>query len=333
MKKRLSEGRKQLLKNPEMRKRCTSHRRSSIYKSEKEVIDMYVKGNKTKKQIQQYFGLKSYKPITVILKENNIDLGKRRSFAYKKKDEILDMYLNQKKSMIEIKKYLGLKTYSSITKILKENGIKIKPKGHNQVLWTKDMDLFLKQWYWRGEKDILLNAFGMTWSSIVHRAIRLKIRRDLHFFRTRGTVQFNNTDNPAWRPEVRKKISENNKKYIKEHPDQFAFFMVRRNEMSSLERSVEKILKRNNILYKWNIPIFTGERYRYPDFFIESNKLVIEADGLYWHKNRGKRIKRDRELVGVGCNLLHFHENTIINNIPKVERCILAKLNELNLSA
>lgn len=98
---------------------------------------------------------------------------------------------------------------------------------------------------------------------------------------------------------------------------------------TKIELKVKDILDKHNVKYKYDQPVNVGKNRRFPDFRI--GDLVIECDGTYWHKDKTRDIKRNKELINAGYILLHFSENTINKNIIKVEKCILKKLNELSL--
>jgi len=261
---------------------------------------------------------------------NNKQAQQDRFTIYTQKDKIIDLYINQKKSMSEIKRILNLQTYSAIRNILNDAHIKIEPKGHNARLWTENDDNFIRKYYYNTEKDIIIKSLNRTWNQVIKRAKNLNIKRDLNFFRTRETIKFNYRDNPMKRPDVRKKQSERMLKFIQDHPDKMLNKMLKRNKITSLEKRVKRILDKHNIIYQYNNYVKTVNGYKFPDFRI--GKLIIECDGKNFHLDKIKETERDRELINSGYNILHFHEDTINKNIQKVERCILSKLKELNIS-
>lgn len=62
---------------------------------------------------------------------------------------------------------------------------------------------------------------------------------------------------------------------------------------TSIERKVEKELKKYNILFVKQKPICKG--HFVVDFYLPEYKLVIECNGSYWH-SLPEKIKRDKEL-------------------------------------
>ena len=136
-------------------------------------------------------------------------------------------------------------------------------------------------------------------------------------------------NNSCKNPVTRQKLREIMLKKINDNPDIMLNRILRRNHVTSLEKRVKKILNKHNIEYKFNKYVKTSISYRFPDFRI--GKLIIECDGARFHTDKEKEIKRDRELIGVGYEILHFTEKKINKNIECVERCILKKLNQLGM--
>jgi very-short-patch-repair endonuclease len=263
------------------------------------------------------------------LEREKISKGNRKNIIYKCQDQVIDMYVNKKINITKISKLYNLKSNTSVSNILKENNIIVTANVDKATYWTKEMDNYLEENYYRGEKSIIIQHLKLSWNSIKHRASRLQIQRDLDFFRSRETRKFNLHSNPMHNQYSRLKASQSLKRYIQENPILYRKRMIKRNKKSKLEQAIEFILKKHNINYYWNAYVKTKESYKFPDFLI-GNKLIIEADGEHWH-SKLKEIPRDRELINMGYHILHFHEYTIQKNKEKVERCILSKLKELNL--
>ena len=143
--------------------------------------------------------------------------------------------------------------------------------------------------------------------------------------------------------ERNQKISETNKKIIKTEEwkqkiREKRLYQKPKWRDTSIERTIEKILKELNIRYKKHYPI-TGQ----PDFviFIKSiarPDIAIFADGCYWHacplcqiKNRydfrreyDKKITK--ELVDSGYIVLRFWEHEINKNIEECKRKIIEEI-------
>lgn len=141
--------------------------------------------------------------------------------------------------------------------------------------------------------------------------------------------------NPAKRPEVRAKISRNGsiaqKKFLREHPEKNINYRLRRNRMTKIERKMKKILidlgLKEEIDFKHNQYVKTVSGFKFPDFLIK-NKIVVECDGEYWHKNRQKDAQRDQELLRTGLTVVHFkgkeikkHNNEVKEKLGEILNC------------
>ncbi len=182
--------------------------------------------------------------------------------------------------------------------------LKYKKQGafthNNGRIFTEQETDILKEKYYDSEKKELLKLLNRSWCSIQHKAERLKIKRNPKFMEEgnkKGRKFFRSINNPIANP----------------------------NRMTSIEKKISNLLNKLKINYKFNELIKTNTNVRFPDFRI--GKLIIECDGKYWHKNKYKENKRDKELIKAGFEILHFSEDKINKNIKKVEKCILSKLN------
>lgn len=150
-------------------------------------------------------------------------------------------------------------------------------------------------------------------------------------------------NNPAKRPEVRKKISEKLKNRIgtfkgKHHTIEIKNKLSKINigkkhteetknklrehrlkqifpyKDTKIEKSMQNALLKENIIFRKHEPII-GQ----PDIFIEPN-ICVFCDGDYWH-NRDDYKKRDNyvnsELTKKGYKILRFWEHQIYENINK----------------
>jgi len=97
---------------------------------------------------------------------------------------------------------------------------------------------------------------------------------------------------------------------------------------TEIENMISKILKDNNIKFE------TQKRLNQyiPDFIIEDKKLIIEADGTYWHSdaiNKNKNYHKEKmiEYNKSGYFALFFREDEIIQSPKIIESIILNKLN------
>jgi len=247
-----------------------------------------------------------------------------------KKDYIINLYVNKRYPLLKIAKCIGLNQYDSIKRYLKKWGVKkrlINAQGGKE--WTKEEIKYLKENYYLGEKVDLLKNINHNFVGIMHKAHRLGIKRSPKFKGEFNKTSFNKIDNPSSRPEARLKSSKRMKEWLRKNPDKMLNRLLKRNCITSLEKSVMRILKKHNLSYKYNMYVKTKDSYRFPDFRI--GKLIIECDGKRFHNDKEKEVKRDRELIEQGFEMLHFSEDKINKNILCVEGCILKKLNQLQM--
>lgn len=111
--------------------------------------------------------------------------------------------------------------------------------------------------------------------------------------------------------------------------DGFDFAKDLSSKKTSIETKIEQILKELNLDYVHNNQL-SGCKYR-PDFVIESNKLIIECDGVYWHsdavnKNNNHLIEKRKTYTSLGYTPLFFREDEIRNKLNIVKSIIKNKL-------
>jgi len=88
---------------------------------------------------------------------------------------------------------------------------------------------------------------------------------------------------------------------------------------TSIELKVEEELKRRGINYQKQIPLCN---IAVVDFYLPEYRIVIQADGDYWHNLLGAKErdeKQDRVLMFNGFNVYRFWEHEINESI---EKCI-----------
>lgn len=122
--------------------------------------------------------------------------------------------------------------------------------------------------------------------------------------------------NPAKRLAVRKRIGKTLLETYKKYPEILnnrkpAGFNQYNNHFTSIEGMIVEELNLRNIPYIHNCKV---GRY-FPDFII-FERVIIECDGKYWHKNRLKEQRRDRYLYNLGYFVFHLKETRIMEN-PK----------------
>lgn len=255
---------------------------------------------------------------------------RRKYDFYDDPKQVIKLYLVDKLSCKEIAMKLNVKDGTTILNFLNQQKVKLRHPNYNCKIWEEKDESFLKDNYFEGEQDFIMDKLNTSWVSVMKKARRLNLERSKKF-QSQGTTNFNVTNNPVWRPEVREKISKGILEYINKNPDKLLNRILRRNHMTSLEKRVKKILNKHNVSYVYNHYVKTKKSYKFPDFRVAN--LIIECDGKRFHKDKVKETKRDRELIVAGYSILHFPEDMINKNIIKVERCIVKKLNQLNLLA
>jgi very-short-patch-repair endonuclease len=279
------------------------------------------------------------------IKNKNVSLGRIRLFKSKKgdlvreklkkaakkfnfeglKNEILYLYCVAGISGNKIASFLGVCPVT-IIKWLKKNGIIIKKKGNKCKEWSSEDILYVEKNYEYGDLNEMSRFLKVSKRAIIKKARRLGLyKKDVKQRQIMGTIKFNKTNNPSWRPEVRKIFSERMKKLPIE---QNIMYKLKRNKKTNIEKKIEFILRKNNLSFIYNTHLKLRDRFVFPDFLI--NNLIIEADGLYFHQNKNDKKERDKSILYSGYNILHFSCKTILYNCEKVERCILKKLNQLN---
>lgn len=105
-----------------------------------------------------------------------------------------------------------------------------------------------------------------------------------------------------------------------------------KNIISNLERTMSKILTKNNTSFKMEEPIYDDQNrlISIADFKINNKPILIYCDGEYWHK-RAEAIARDRKqtkkLEKAKYKVLRFWGEEIMNNqkevIEKIMNCVI----------
>ena len=115
-----------------------------------------------------------------------------------------------------------------------------------------------------------------------------------------------------------KRHSEKTKRKMKESRLKYMASGKGKNKETHIEIKIENELKRQGIPYMKQVPL---EGIALVDFLLP-NKIIVQADGTYWHskgKNKGKDIAQDTILGFKGYKIFRFTE-TQINKSSK--RCI-----------
>ena len=91
--------------------------------------------------------------------------------------------------------------------------------------------------------------------------------------------------------------------------------------------NISDFLDDKKIKYEFNKVVRTKTSFKFPDFQI--GNLIIECDGVYWHKQRKDDKQRENELKECGFEIIRFTDTQINKNFEEVKECILQKLNQL----
>ena len=124
--------------------------------------------------------------------------------------------------------------------------------------------------------------------------------------------------------ETKAKISRFQKKRLSEHPEYRVMAHLLRNRPPGqpyTSRGQLKLyleIKSINAEAQLNFPILTkaGPQY-FADVAIPSQKLVIEYDGAFWHKDKERDRIRDFNLEADGWKVIHVLENEKRQSDPK----------------
>ena len=94
---------------------------------------------------------------------------------------------------------------------------------------------------------------------------------------------------------------------------------------TDIERKIWKLLDSLNIDYRSNVKI----GLLLPDIVVDSDKLIIECDGEYWHsgeENEERMRRRDKQFLELGYNVIHLNGSLINKNIDLCKEIILSKI-------
>lgn len=113
---------------------------------------------------------------------------------------------------------------------------------------------------------------------------------------------------------ARPKCSAQKKAYYaanpEKHPNAILAKKTKGRGYTYIEKIVSDILSEMNVTFDFNVNV--GNKW--PDFSIPSIRLIIEADGEYWHQDAEKEAKRDAYLQSLGWRVEHFSGKSLIND-------------------
>lgn len=194
-------------------------------------------------------------------------------------------------------------------------------------LWSNVEIEYLKENYYNSQQEQLEKSLDRNWSSICHKANRLKLKRNPIFMKI-GNQKGRNTmitNNPMHNAEIKEKARKKLILLYKNHPEKLLNAKLKRNNMTSIEKKIADLLDELKINYEWNKYVRTSKTWRFPDFTI--GKLILECDGEYWHKDKNKDLERQRELEEEGYTVLRFTDKEILNSLEQIKKCIQQELN------
>jgi len=136
-------------------------------------------------------------------------------------------------------------------------------------------------------------------------------------------------NNPAKRPEARKKRSEWCKKYYKENPDKHPNRIIakRMKELGHHYASKNQLemyytIKKYYPSAELEHPVDTGISIRFIDVAIPEKKVGFEYDGEYWHQDKNKDELRDKELANCGWTIIRITKKSFGVLIKKLQELI-----------
>lgn len=113
-------------------------------------------------------------------------------------------------------------------------------------------------------------------------------------------------------PEARKQNSERAKKYYAENPEKHInFILAQKGFETSIEKKMRLALEEKLISFETQFKI---GRF-WVDFALTDYRLVIEADGEYWHQDKEKDAKRDEIIKSYGWRVIRFSEKQINKDV------------------
>ena len=127
-------------------------------------------------------------------------------------------------------------------------------------------------------------------------------------------------NNPMSNPQTRKKMQSSLKDLFEKHPEKrlnnrMAKFR-KSGKKNSIEQKMADVLDKMKVDYIFQYPIL-----KYNVDFCEPNlKIVIECDGIYWHKgNEEKDAIRQKRIENEGWTVIRFTDKQINNEMELVE--------------
>lgn len=262
---------------------------------------------------------RKYGPMTEEQKRILSKRNKKNIFSEDDKKEICFSY-QKGKSIRQISLQRKVTSYL-IVNVLKEHKI----YQRKRINWTEKENNILREKYFASPMEEIFSLLPKRSKHQIKKQVRkLGICRDKIKFQREGTIRFNTTNNPSWRPEVKERQRQRMKEAMKNGKHVIHF---KTGKMTSLEKRIMLFLRKQKIPFHYNQVVRTKTSWRKPDFRI--GKICFEADGKKAHDYRlMEDTLRDIELIDAGYTVVHFGEEQINKNWKEVERCIMLQLNQ-----
>ncbi|MFA4974460.1 MAG: DUF559 domain-containing protein [bacterium] len=205
--------------------------------------------------------------------------------------------------------------------------------AHRETVSEKNRKSMLDQ-YSSGNRDASRawdvgrgNLFRLVWAGIREWPLRspeararMKETTNTPEQRLASSQRMKN-NNPSRIPEVRRRMTESYRRFMREHPEKHPnSIMAQRGFMSGIERRMKKLLEQARIPFVQQQPILGY----FADFAIPDLRIAIECDGAYWHDASSPReIRRQREIEAEGWTVLRFSEEEINKRMDEVAERVL----------
>jgi len=281
--------------------------------------DLYINKKFDTNQIARKFNCSTK---TIVERFHHYGIPIRKTRINIPRETLEDLYVNKEKTIYQIAKKFECDPVTILDRLNQYN-TPIRKKGKVR---ESDQEIIIPK---DKLKDLYLDK-GLTVSDIVkifggsHGTIYKRLRR-YDLVRKKGEALkgkpsiFKGKHHTL---ETRKKLSILTVK-------QLASGKMKKQD-TAIEREIERGLKKNHIYYKKCIPLCN---ITVADFYLPQYKLVIYADGDYWHslplvKNRDK--KQNIILKQNGYQVLRFQENEINKSVDNCIRRIKERVSSIN---
>lgn len=198
--------------------------------------------------------------------------------------------------------------------------------NHHGKLWSEEELNILKKLYYNSKRKRMVGKLKRNWSSIVHKAHRLGLKRNPKFFEEVHEKNLNRwrQNNPMHNLKFKNKAWDKLRELYEKNPKLLLNHRLRRNKKTFIEEEIERILVHSFNLkidkdFFYNQYFKTNKGFKFPDFIIPTKKLIIECDGSFWHKNKEKDFIRDNLFKEKGYKVLHFSEKDIKKRVEVIK--------------